>query len=131
VIEKHCSKQLIFLLKKNNKNLVLQSSYQSKKGKEINANDFTKDKNDDNAFIHKFWKTYKKEIDDVINQLNHLYSVLLNSVKEISFVFKYPFDLIENQREGPKINIETFIKDKFFDIICNDDLIKVKESFNN
>jgi hypothetical protein len=61
------------------------------------ANDFTKDKNDDNAFIHKFWKTYKKEIDDV-NQLNHLYSVLLNSVKEISFVFKYPFDLIENQR---------------------------------
>ena len=72
-----------------------------------------------------FWNRYKKEIDDVINQLNQLYSILLNSVKDITNVFEYPFKLIERERIGTKINIETFIKDKFFDIICNDELIKV------
>ena len=76
-----------------------------------------------------FWNKYKKEIDDVINQLNQLYSILLNSVKDITYVFEYPFKLIEKERLGTKINIETFIKDKFFDIICNDELIKVVKLF--
>lgn len=100
------------------------SNSTSRKKKEVNAEDF-KDKN----FFMNFWNKYKKEIDDVINQLNQLYSILLNSVKEITYVFEYPFKLIEKERIGTKINIETFIKDKFFDIICNDELIKVNLHF--
>ena len=81
-----------------------------------------------------FWNKYKKEIEIILikiyNQLNQLYSILLNSVKEITYVFEYPFKMIEKERTGTKINIETFIKDKFFDIICNDELIKVIKSIN-
>lgn len=95
----------------------------AKKGKDLSATDFCVNKPNENNF-QNFWKTYKKEIDDVINQLNQLYSILLNSVKEITLVFEYPLKQIEKKREGAKMNIETFIKDKFFDIICNDDLIK-------
>jgi hypothetical protein len=109
-------------LKNNNKSMGSNST--SRKKKEVNAEDF-KDKN----FFMNFWNKYKKEIDDVINQLNQLYSILLNSVKEITYVFEYPFKLIEKERIGTKINIETFIKDKFFDIICNDELIKVNRPF--
>jgi hypothetical protein len=109
---------LIYFLKNNNKSFSINNSGKNKK--EVNPEDF-KDKN----FFMNFWNRYKKEIDDVINQLNQLYSILLNSVKDITNVFEYPFKLIERERIGTKINIETFIKDKFFDIICNDELIKV------
>ena len=118
VIEKHCSKQLIIILKNNSKNLGIKCSKKNKK--EVNEEDF-----EDKNFFMNFWNKYKKEIDEVINQLNHLYSILLTSVKDITNVFEYPFKLIEKERSGTKINIETFIKDKFFDIICNDGLIKV------
>lgn len=96
----------------------MNNSYKLRK--EVIAEDF-RDKN----FFMNFWNKYKKEIDDVINQLNQLYSILLNSVQEITYVFEYPFKLIELEKVGTKINIETYIKDKFFDIICNDELIKV------
>ena len=118
VIEKHCSKQLIYILKNNCKKFGIKTSKKNKK-------DFNDEDSEYKKFFMNFWNKYKKEIDDVINQLNQLYSILLNSVKEITFVFEYPFKLIEKERSGTKINIETFIKDKFFDIICNDELIKV------
>jgi len=115
VIEKHCSEQLILILKNSSSNFS-----KAKRKKEINL---IEDYDDRNFFIN-FWNQYKKEIDNVINELNQLYSILLNSVKDISFVFEYPFKRIEEERQNTKINIESFIKDKFFDIICNDDLIK-------
>ena len=119
VIEKHCSKQLIFILKNNNKNFVIKGMKKNKKN--INLVEDLEDKN----FFVNFWNKYKKEIDNVINELNQLYSILLNSVKDISYVFKYPFKMIEEGKKNTKISIESFIKDKFFDVICNDELIKV------
>lgn len=92
-----------------------------KNKKQINLVEDLEDKN----FFVNFWNKYKKEIDNVINELNQLYSILLNSVKDISYVFEYPFKQIEDERKNTKISIESFIKDKFFDVICNDELIKV------
>jgi len=116
VIEKHCSEQLVTILKKNN----ILGIKNRKKKKDANLLDDYEEKN----FFINFWNKYKVEIDNVINELNQLYSILLNSVKDITYVFEYPFKLIEDMRENTKINIESFIKDKFFDIICNDELIK-------
>jgi len=117
VIEKHCSEQLILILKNSGKSFGKSSK---KNKKEVNLiEDY-----DDRSFFINFWNQYKSEIDNVINELNQLYSILLNSVKDITFVFEHPFAKIEEERPNTKINIESFIKDKFLDIICNDDLIK-------
>lgn len=80
----------------------------------------------DHNFITKFMTQYKNEIDNVICELNQLYSILLNSVKDITYVFEVPFKKIEDERPGTVVNVESFIREKFIDIICNDDLIKVK-----